>query len=194
MSVPATPRTTSIAKDAHLHRNKTRGARLSFPPQLWHRSGQCPPGTIPIRRTSVKDVLRAGSMKRYMTKKNGVSPTSRPLQQQQQSDNGHEHAIGYMRGGMFYGAQATLNVWGPSVQIPSEFSLSQIWVLAGSFNNDLNSIEAGWQVSPQLYGDGNPRLFIYWTVSTLRCRLPSPRWLPLVQTSCWNMFSLQCCF
>jgi hypothetical protein len=57
-----------------------------------------------------------------------------------------QHAIGYMRGGTFYGAQATLNVWSPSVQVPSEFSLSQIWILAGSFNNDLNSIEAGWQV------------------------------------------------
>lgn len=128
---------------------RTIAANLSgLPRQLWHQSGQCPSGTVPIRRTSVKDVLRAGSMKHYMTKKNGVSEApqrfSRPMQQQ--SDNGHEHAIGYMRGGMFYGAQATLNVWSPSTQMPSEFSLSQIWVLAGSFNNDLNSIEAGWQV------------------------------------------------
>jgi hypothetical protein len=29
----------------------------------------------------------------------------------------------------------------------NEFSLSQIWVLSGSFDGpDLNSIEAGWQV------------------------------------------------
>ncbi|KAG0595936.1 hypothetical protein M758_UG210800 [Ceratodon purpureus] len=138
-----------------------------LPPQLWRQSGQCPEGTIAIRRTSIKDVFRAGGVKRYMMKKNGVSSAperSRPLQTQ--SDNGHEHAIGYMRGGMFYGAQATLNVWSPIVQAPSEFSLSQIWILAGSFNNDLNSIEAGWQVSPQLYGDGNPRLFTYWTADS----------------------------
>lgn len=73
-----------------------------------------------------------------------ISPPSRTLQTQ--ADNSHEHAIGYMRGDMLYGAQATLNVWNPTVQEPSEFSLSQIWVLAGTFNNDLNSIEAGWQV------------------------------------------------
>ncbi|KAL0436752.1 UNVERIFIED_CONTAM: hypothetical protein Sradi_0383100 [Sesamum radiatum] len=36
-------------------------------------------------------------------------------------------------------------------------------VLGGSFGEDLNSIEAGWQVSPDLYGDNNTRLFTYWT-------------------------------
>jgi hypothetical protein len=28
----------------------------------------------------------------------------------------------------------------------AEFSLSQIWVISGTFGNDLNTIEAGWQV------------------------------------------------
>lgn len=51
-----------------------------------------------------------------------------------------------MEGGNFYGAKATINVWDPKIQQPNEFSLSQIWILAGSFNQDLNSIEAGWQV------------------------------------------------
>lgn len=58
-----------------------------------------------------------------------------------------QHAISYMQGGLYYGAQSTMNVWSPSVQVPSEFSLSQMWLLAGSFSSDLNSIEAGWQVS-----------------------------------------------
>lgn len=39
-----------------------------------------------------------------------------------------------------------MNVWSPYIDVPSEFSLSQMWLLAGSFNSDLNSIEAGWQV------------------------------------------------
>lgn len=63
-----------------------------------------------------------------------------------------------------YGAKATINVWDPSIQVENEFSLSQIWILSGSFDGtDLNSIEAGWQVSPELYGDSRPRLFTYWT-------------------------------
>jgi hypothetical protein len=113
-----------------------------------------------------------------------------------------------VEGDKYYGAKATINVWKPQIQQPNEFSLSQIWILGGSFGQDLNSIEAGWQVyllfssslhlfpyiyfaqhasrnryiykndflffpyyslrkqvSPDLYGDNNTRLFTYWTVS-----------------------------
>lgn len=57
-----------------------------------------------------------------------------------------QHAIAYVEGDKFYGAKATMNVWEPKIQQPNEFSLSQIWILGGSFGEDLNSIEAGWQV------------------------------------------------
>lgn len=34
--------------------------------QLWTESGEsCPEGTVPIRRTSEKDILRASSFRRY---------------------------------------------------------------------------------------------------------------------------------
>ena len=47
-----------------------------------------------------------------------------------------------------YGAKATFNVWRPKVEQATEFSLAQIWIISGSYdNNTLNSIEAGWQVS-----------------------------------------------
>lgn len=76
-----------------------------------------------------------------------------------------QHAIAYVEGDKYYGAKATINVWKPKIQQSNEFSLSQIWILGGSFGQDLNSIEGGWQVSPDLYGDNNTRLFTYWTVS-----------------------------
>jgi hypothetical protein len=57
-----------------------------------------------------------------------------------------QHAVGYVTGGQFYGAKASLNVWSAKVASAAEFSLSQIWVISGSFGNDLNTIEAGWQV------------------------------------------------
>jgi hypothetical protein len=62
--------------------------------------------------------------------------------------DGLQHAVGYVTGDQFYGAKASLNVWSAKVASPAEFSLSQIWVISGSFGNDLNTIEAGWQVSP----------------------------------------------
>ncbi|KAG8383221.1 hypothetical protein BUALT_Bualt05G0161900 [Buddleja alternifolia] len=74
-----------------------------------------------------------------------------------------QHAVGYVSGNTYYGAKASINVWAPRVANQYEFSLSQLWVIAGSFGNDLNTIEAGWQVSPELYGDNYPRFFTYWT-------------------------------
>ncbi|KAI3743007.1 hypothetical protein L1987_60708 [Smallanthus sonchifolius] len=131
--------------------------------QLWHSNGKCPKGTVPIRRTKKEDILRASSVKSYGKKKSFstlAQPSSIDLDLINQ--NGHQHAIVYAEG-QFYGAKATMNVWNPKIQQLNEFSLSQIWLLGGSFASDLNSIEAGWQVSPDLYGDNNTRLFIYWT-------------------------------
>ena len=56
-----------------------------------------------------------------------------------------QHAVGYVTGDQYYGAKASINVWAPRVASQYEFSLSQMWVIAGSFNDDLNTIEAGWQ-------------------------------------------------
>ncbi|GAB2222588.1 hypothetical protein Droror1_Dr00016707 [Drosera rotundifolia] len=131
--------------------------------QLWHSSGRCSEGTIPIRRTRKDDVLRSSSVKRYGRKKHRSIPQPRSADPDLVNESGHQHAIAYVEGDKYYGAKATINVWEPQIQQPNEFSLSQIWVLGGSFGEDLNSIEAGWQVSPDLYGDNNTRLFTYWT-------------------------------
>ncbi|KAL7234031.1 hypothetical protein ACSBR1_017600 [Camellia fascicularis] len=67
-----------------------------------------------------------------------------------------------VQGDKYYGTKATVNVWKPIVQQSNEFSLSQLWIMAGSYPSDLNTVEAGWQVFPHLYGDDNPRLFTHW--------------------------------
>eukprot|EP00249_Psilotum_nudum_P000679 c12771_g1_i1 orf=597-1862(+) len=133
-------------------------------PQLWHSAGKCPKGTIPIRRTTEEDILRAKVAKNYGRKfhlpVNIRPPAAHDIRL---NENGHQHAIAYVEGDNYFGAKAVINVWDPSIEVANEFSLSQMWILAGSFNGDLNSIEAGWQVSPDLYGDNNTRLFTYWT-------------------------------
>ncbi|KAL3516630.1 hypothetical protein ACH5RR_023532 [Cinchona calisaya] len=133
------------------------------PVQLWQLNGRCPEGTIPIKRTKEEDLLRASSIERFGKKNHRSFPQPRSAAPDLITQTGHQHAIAYVEGGNYYGAKATINVWEPQIQQPNEFSLSQIWLLAGSFNSDLNSIEAGWQVSPDLYGDNNTRLFTYWT-------------------------------
>ncbi|XP_074581561.1 protein neprosin-like [Curcuma longa] len=132
--------------------------------QQWHQNGRCPEDTIPIRRTTMNDVLRASSVKRYGRKKHKNIPNPLSFDPNLLNENnGHQHAIAYVEGDKYYGAKATINVWQPKVQESNEFSLSQLWILGGSFGEDLNSIEAGWQVSPDLYGDNYTRLFTYWT-------------------------------
>ncbi|CAL9090845.1 unnamed protein product [Musa textilis] len=117
--------------------------------QAWHHVGHCPKGTVPIRRSSVDDVLRAKSLFHFGKKHLGAVPLARKVDAPDVvSGNGHEHAIAYtVNTEEAYGAKATINVWDPSIQVENEFSLSQIWILSGSFDGtDLNSIEAGWQV------------------------------------------------
>ncbi|XP_010523635.1 PREDICTED: uncharacterized protein LOC104801945 [Tarenaya hassleriana] len=132
--------------------------------QLWHMNGKCRENTVPIRRTRREDLTRANSIENYGKKNKKSIPQPKSYDPASVlTHNNHQHAIVYVEKGKFYGAKAKMNVWKPVVQMHNEFSLGQIWVLGGSFDADLNSIEAGWQVSPQLYGDSNTRLFTYWT-------------------------------
>lgn len=107
--------------------------------QLWNMNGEnCPEGTVPIRRTTEEDMLRATSFQMFGRK------VSRWVRRETSSD-GHEHAVGYVTGDHYFGAKASINVWAPRVADQYEFSLSQMWVISGSFGDDLNTIEAGWQ-------------------------------------------------
>ncbi|URD97877.1 carboxyl-terminal [Musa troglodytarum] len=119
--------------------------------QLWRASGEtCPQGTVPIRRTTEEEALRVRKHERKLVEGAGESPNSN-----------HEYAIGTVEDeNLYYGAEATYNVWAPAVANDGEFSLSQFWLTSGTYPTSLNTIEAGWQV---LYGNSYPRFFVYWT-------------------------------
>ncbi|MFS7892312.1 putative neprosin [Helianthus anomalus] len=122
--------------------------------QLWSLKGEsCPNGTIPIKRTSAGDILKTNSIPKFGKKfsRKDTQPTP-----------GHEHSIGYVREGEFYGAKAILNVWKPNVT-GLDFSLSQIWVVADVPTRPINTIEVGWHVYPNANSDNLPRLFALWT-------------------------------
>lgn len=164
---PERPRVKTLKEDDKTKKSDVEEGVIRGSWQTWHRNGtRCPKGTVPIRRSTVHDVLRSKSLFDFGKKQAPISLIARRKDAPDVvSANGHEHAIAYTGSSLeVYGAKATINVWDPSIQVVNEFSLSQIWVLSGSFDgSDLNSIEAGWQVSPELYGDSRPRLFTYWT-------------------------------
>ncbi|XP_010420711.1 PREDICTED: uncharacterized protein LOC104706237 [Camelina sativa] len=122
--------------------------------QVWHETGKkCPAGTIPVRRETGAP---SASYRKYHPDANDLAA---------KATTGHKYAIGFMvNRGRIYGTRATLNVWDPIVEAQGDFSLAQIWLASGSYENgDVNTIEAGWQVYPSRYHDNQPRLFTYWT-------------------------------
>ncbi|RCV39621.1 hypothetical protein SETIT_8G238700v2 [Setaria italica] len=149
--------------------------------QTWHQNGcKCPPNTIPIRRTKEEDVLRASSIRRYGKKRPRSIPNFFSVDDPNKLNVtiGHQHAIAYTPKARYYGTKTSINLWQPTIGRAKDFSLAQLWISGGSYSgNDLNTIEAGWQVYPELYGDRNTRLFIYWTRDAYR------------RTGCYN---LQC--
>ncbi|KAI3696413.1 hypothetical protein L1987_79427 [Smallanthus sonchifolius] len=150
--------------------------------QLWHSKGKCPKGTIPIRRTKEEDVLRAKSVERYGKKKRFSVAQQNLIDAEFELKEIDEYASAYVDGREFYGTRATFNVWNPKVQESNELSLAQIWIVGCNSDDDntledINTIEAGWHVHPELYGNTATRLFIFWTSDGFQ------------ETGCYN---LQC--
>ncbi|XP_054813490.1 uncharacterized protein LOC129314145 [Prosopis cineraria] len=136
----------------------SENSKMSSIVQPWHQIGSCPKGTIPIRRTRKEDILRARTIQQF-GKKNLKTVRLRSYVAGQ---GGHEYASVFVKGGKYYGGKATMSIWEPTV-LKDEYSISQIWVISDADSQNLNTIEAGWQVHPQLYGDDATRLFTYWT-------------------------------
>ncbi|GKA99106.1 hypothetical protein Tco_0827043 [Tanacetum coccineum] len=65
----------------------------------------------------------------------------------EKDSHGHEHAIGYVTLRKVYGAEARLNVWAQNV-VGDDFSIPQIWVIVDVPNHGVNTVEAGWHVTP----------------------------------------------
>ncbi|RWV84121.1 hypothetical protein GW17_00054198 [Ensete ventricosum] len=66
--------------------------------QLWHQNGRCPEDTIPIRRTTRDDVLRATSVKRYGRKKHRSIPCPLSVDPDLLNESGHQFGNDYVLG------------------------------------------------------------------------------------------------
>ncbi|CAN6373646.1 unnamed protein product, partial [Urochloa humidicola] len=110
--------------------------------QTWHQNGKCPQKTIPIRRIKVEDVLRASSVNWYGKKRPDDLQKFHP---KSSATSGHQYAVASSPSGNYYGTEISVNLWKPTTESTNDFSLTQLWIVAGSYsNNDLNTIETGW--------------------------------------------------
>lgn len=122
---------------------------------------QCPLGTVPIRRVTLEDLTRFGTLQDFFQK--GPRGAGRPPRAIEPATvpatHRWAHAYQSVNNG---GGHSYLNLWAPSMGANQIFSLSQHWYVGGSGAN-LQTLECGWQVYPAMYGDTKPHLFTYWT-------------------------------
>ncbi|XP_056166594.1 uncharacterized protein LOC115674487 [Syzygium oleosum] len=145
--------------------------------QTWQKSGSCPDGTIPIRRSRRQDLLRASSPdqfgKMYHPRSHdhvanstideiGQNVVINGTQVSLPYQKDRSQAMLYTAGYHYIGASGDINLWNPNVDLPDDFTTAQIWLLAGP-GDKYESVESGWMVNPKLYGDKQARLFAYWT-------------------------------
>ncbi|KAJ4958608.1 hypothetical protein NE237_025719 [Protea cynaroides] len=130
--------------------------------QLWHRSGNCPVGTIPIRRIH-EHLLKANSLQKYGRKNPYVVQAPKKTENKEIKHINHipyldktrtsydpqlinrSDALLITQGYNYIGAKGDLNVWNPNVESEDEYSAAQIWLKNGP-SYSFESIESGWMV------------------------------------------------
>jgi hypothetical protein len=122
-------------------------SKLAFP-------SVCPDGTVPVAKISTETIAKFGSLESFLLKRGGhLEPPGDSVAHE------YAHLANHVTGtGLF----AILNVWKPSVAVSTEFTLSQLWGVAGS-GTGKQTVEAGWHVYPAMYGNSSPHLFSYST-------------------------------
>uniref|UniRef100_A0A0D9XNR5 Neprosin PEP catalytic domain-containing protein n=1 Tax=Leersia perrieri TaxID=77586 RepID=A0A0D9XNR5_9ORYZ len=144
--------------------------------QAWRRSGSCPEGSIPIRRTPASaNATIANQTLPFFSLYGRPAPTNITIQDEASVEGNYsvEIAAAYAVNGPYHGARASIPVWKVEVQ-PFEFSKSYLLVaspkerdfipIRGKDPPDINNqIALGLAVYPQYFGDGLPRLYLYST-------------------------------
>ncbi len=136
----------------------SRQEKLLVPDQLFTLTGQtCPEKSAPMGRLTMETLKSFRTLDDFFRHKfiDIKKPTGGS------SGGSHEWAHA-ARSVENWGAESIFNVWSPFVEKSDEFSLSQMWVTRGS-DSSLQTVEGGWQVYRDLYGDWRAHLFIYFT-------------------------------
>ncbi|KAF8379089.1 hypothetical protein HHK36_028518 [Tetracentron sinense] len=129
------------------------------------KSKGCPTGSVPIRRTRKEDLIRSKTFASIHPLAPNASGSHFATLKALSPTNGVDSVL--------YGAKAYINAYNPRVAA-DQTSSAQMWIENGPFDQ-INSIQAGWIVSPHLYGDYRTRIFTVWTADGYQ------------KTGCWNI-------
>jgi hypothetical protein len=125
-----------------------------------------PQGTVPIVRRSLR-VRPTGTLQEFLSKHGRPTFLMRlndDVEIPMPSDNS-KHVYAYSNQSVTcYGGEGNINVWSPYIQWSDEMTLGQIAVSRGA-GWGFQTVEAGWQRLPNLYGDWKVHLFVFYTTN-----------------------------
>ncbi len=143
----------------------TTSTQAATPPSSgldrYGNSAECPAGHIPVRRITLDEMTRFGTLEEFQSKgplQGGETNPSAPV-----ADASKNHRFAYTQQVTAnLGAHNFMNIWAPAVGDKQIFSLAQHWY-SGGIGAAHQTLEVGWQVYPGKYGHSQPTLFIFWT-------------------------------
>lgn len=159
---PFTPETEAI-RGALTETTKEKIKKEQIPVEKdtdrFGNSRKCTEGYIPMIRITLKE------MTRFKTLDNFFHKCDKGDCFQGKKGQRADHRYAYMGDSSQdnNGGNSWLNLWRPSPST-NNFSLSQQWYSADG-PSGIQTVEGGWQVYPNLYGNTRPNLFIYYTTA-----------------------------
>ncbi|KAK1260807.1 hypothetical protein QJS04_geneDACA019097 [Acorus gramineus] len=138
------PPTSTVYKSSSINKFQNIGIEIDG----------CPERTILIRRTSKEELIASQRL---------MSTFSTSLQANGNKKS-HWAYVQTNRSRDIYGAKAAISVYGfPELKSPQS-THALIWVISFKTGPEtVNTVQAGWHVYPELYGDSQSRFFVCWT-------------------------------
>ncbi|WCJ25429.1 hypothetical protein M5689_007313 [Euphorbia peplus] len=133
---------TSYPKGGNLMMNSTSSYG---PKKLWANGKGCPTGSVPIRRITKDDLIKAKRAGELYASNLKIQNAERP-------------------GFYYYGARMMSALYNPKLNATSQYSSSQLKIQNGQEN-----IIVGWTVHPGVYPDSQTRFFIYTNAKDKHC-------------------------
>ena len=124
-----------------------------------------PKGTVPIARRNLEALHSNLTLKKYLSKTRGHRVLNlRGMGHAMPEEDGNHRYASSGQGTTAFGAEGDFSCFDPWLESTDDFSLIQM----GLSNSDLGflqTVEAGWQESEDIYGDWIPHLFVYYTTN-----------------------------
>ena len=125
----------------------------------------CASGDIPMRRVTMEDVSRAGTLQNFFQKGPGTAGRFIPNGTAPAQIHKYAHSYQFVKN---IGGSVDINLWNPFVDTTKNeiFSLAQHWYTNNT--KTLQTLEGGVQNYPAKYKTSKTVLFIYWTADNYK--------------------------